>query len=93
MASSQVLSAQQSQVVGNLTITTAGAAGAINKFILHPRIGPSQIMTLSMTTVGPTDTVNFELEIIYHDEAFEGQDMFGGKKGKGPRQAESKDTI
>jgi hypothetical protein len=84
MPTSQVLSAQQAQVVANLSVITEGSTGEITNFILHPRIGPSQIMTLTLTI----DSADIEIEVIYHDQAFEEQDLFGGKKSKGSRQAE-----
>lgn len=89
MAASQILSAQQSQVVANLSVLTGGSVGTITSFVLHPRIGPAQLMTMRMVI----DAIEAEIEIIYHDQAFEGRDLFGSKKGEGPRQGEPNEGI
>lgn len=78
MAASQVVAAQQSSLVANLTPLTAGNTAAITNVSLLPRFGSAQRMAVSMVLdAGTADEQTLELELIYRDEALEEADVFG----------------
>lgn len=83
MASSQVLSAQSSQVIANITVITAGHTAALQNVSLLPRLGQAQVIRVKFLVDA---TTQMEAEIILYDAAFEDYGLHGELKKKGGKE-------
>jgi hypothetical protein len=80
--STSIIKTQTSQLTANLTPITAGKTASVTAITLPMRLGKAQTVRVRMTV----DTTDAELEIIFYDQVFETEGLFGERKQGSPQQ-------
>lgn len=95
MASSAILSAQQSQVTASMTVREESTnwGGVITNIQLLPRLGQAQLVRVDIKLTNSSDasTVSATVDVLLKDKAFEEFGLFGENKDAKKNKKEAGD--